>query len=171
MSTREIQFRTRISLVLYSQDKRTFFNVPTSVVDILYGGNSTVGNNFNKDPNGFTVHKDHANEIVNKLALNPTNGPHDKDGAIFSVYMLSVDVSGGLEFRQGHGSGSCRPELQYFSSRDRRVLFRTKGRANIAEASSDVQIVEYTEKGENENVVNYSHPHTAKNGCPYARRR
>lgn len=151
-------------LVLYSQDKRTFFNVPTSVVDILYGGNGTVGNNFNKDPNGFTVHKDHANEIVNKLALNPANGPHDKDGAIFSVYMLSVDVSGGLKsFAKDTVVVPVGLNYEYFSSRDRAEYYSVqKGRANIAKASSDVQIVEYTEKGENENVVNYFTSATSK---------
>jgi len=133
-------------LVLYSSDARTFFNVPTSVTDILYGGNSLLGTGKNnKDPNGFTVHKDHARDIVNKLALNPANSEHHTDGAIFSVHMFSVDVSGGLKsYAKDTVVVPVGLNYEYFASTDRGVYFDEQddeqdGRA-VEWASSDIVV-------------------------------
>jgi len=128
-------------LVLYSPDARTYFNVPTSVIDILYGGNGTVDTNMNKDPNGFTLHKDHANEIVNKLALNPANGAHDEDGAILSVYMFSVDVSGGLKkYAKNTVVAPIGLNYEYFASNDRNAYFSVQAGRSVEYASSDIVV-------------------------------
>jgi len=80
---------------LHSPDLRTFFNVPDRVIDMLYGGNGSFEGKKNKDVFGFTIHKDHAIQIVNKLALNPANGDHNRDGAVMVPYMFSVDLTAG----------------------------------------------------------------------------
>jgi len=129
-------------LVLYSSDVRTFFNVPTSVTDILYGGNSLLGTGKNnKDPNGFTVHKDHARDIVNKLALNPANSEHHTDGAIFSVHMFSVDVSGGLKsYAKDTVVVPVGLNYEYFASTDRGVYFDEQDGRVVELASSDIVV-------------------------------
>jgi len=80
---------------LYSPDLRTFFNVPPSVVNMLYGGNGSFPGNDNKDTYGFTVQRDHVFEIVNKIALNPADGGHVGEGGVLAVYMFSVDLTAG----------------------------------------------------------------------------
>ena len=80
---------------LYSPDLRTFFNVPQSVVNDLYGGNGSFPGKDNKDTYGFTVESNHVREIVNKLALNPADGTHIGEGGIMAAYMFSVDLTSG----------------------------------------------------------------------------